>query len=324
MRSQTGEVILLLLAGPLFLGDAQLNPASLHSQLAQIGAAEAQQAPLEAQAQPAQQGGAEGVGAGGTSAALLAGKVQAQQPAASNPVLNIYLQETLSYEKDAQEAERAAQMYQKMTHDVLQGPLKAETASITAGEMNRIGVNTWGHAVLSFEDMLYEQAGAKGAAAAAKAVKPYNKILAGYVKAQNAYDTTAMAYDLRIPGDENMAKQLITYANQYRLQGNDDMADKYDNMATTYIEQAEKFAGTAQNYFKMAVKINQATPGIQKMAGIAGTHAAWTKNPANVVPASHLFPFTPVPPLEFVQTGRSDERASAVPASPASFLGSRR
>lgn len=314
MKSKAGEVALLL-AALLVPGCAQLNPADLQKQLAQVSAAQAADAPVapaETSVQPVQQ----------LVAVQQAGKVQAKQPASDNPVLNLYLQETLQYEKDAAEAEKAAAMYQKMTHDVLQGPLKADTSGLTAMEMGRIGVNNWGHAVLSFEDMLHAKAGALAAAAAAKAAKPYNDAVAAYAKAQGAYDSTAMAYDLRIPSDEANARKLITYANQYRLQGNDGMADKYDNMATAYVEQAETFAGQARSYYNMAVKINGATPGIQKMAGIAGTKAAWMKDPAGTIPQSHLFPFTPVPPLEFVQTDSTEHReASPAPAPSLSFLG---
>merc|ERR1719321_2126868 len=69
--------------------------------------------------------------------------------------------------------------------------------------------------------------------------------------------------------------------------------------------QAENMAATSKSYFNFAYKINGAIGGIQKMAGIAGTKAAWNVAPVAPVPQSHLFPFTPVPPLEFAQTGQS-------------------
>jgi hypothetical protein len=256
---------------------------------------------------------------------------QAKQ-APINPVLSLYRDWTLQYAKDATEANKAAQMYAKMSQSLLNGPLKQTTASLTQQEMGRIGIKTWGHAVYEFEKMLQNDGGTRAAAAAAKAAAPYNKLVGDYVKAQGIYDSTAMGYALRITLDVPLAKKLVTYANQYRLQGDNKMADNYDNQASSLMGQAENMARISKGYFKTAMRLNAIAPGIQKMAGIAGAKAAYMVGPP-VIPQSHLFPFTPVPPLEFAQTGshtkvvHAEESAHLEPATvpppmpPSKFLG---
>merc|ERR1719409_1438809 len=105
--------------------------------------------------------------------------------------------------------------------------------------------------------------------------------------------------------DNALAQKLATYANQYALEGNKEMAKEYKMQATILGTQAKTFADIASGYHKRATKIQGTIPILQGMAGTAGDFAAFKVDPDATLPAEHVFPFTPVPPLEFVQTGQA-------------------
>eukprot|EP00747_Dinoflagellata_sp_TGD_P162077 gnl/TRDRNA2_/TRDRNA2_179273_c0_seq1.p1 gnl/TRDRNA2_/TRDRNA2_179273_c0~~gnl/TRDRNA2_/TRDRNA2_179273_c0_seq1.p1 ORF type:complete len:317 (-),score=83.94 gnl/TRDRNA2_/TRDRNA2_179273_c0_seq1:234-1184(-) len=219
---------------------------------------------------------------------------------ASNKLINNYRKYTLQYEKDAVEAEKAAKIYSLMAKQAVKQS-KAMTKQISTAEFARVGIPLWAHAAWQFEEMITDPRPAKGAAAAAKAAAPYAKAYGDYVKAQNSYDAAAQAYGNRVGMDSSQAKLLQTYANQYRLQGNTELADAYQEQATTLMKQAEAFKGIALDYNTMAAKIFGVLPSIQDMAGVAGTRAEWMENPTGAFGPEQAVPFTPVPPLEFVQ-----------------------
>jgi hypothetical protein len=226
--------------------------------------------------------------------------------APANPVLQLYVSETLQYEKDATEAEKAAEMYATMSKELItKGALKAQTSAITQGEMGRVHAKAWAHSVYTFEKMLTDPTGSIDAAGAAKGAAPYAKIVDAYVKQQGVFDVAAQGYALRVGEILPVAKKLMTYANQFRLQGDDKNADDYDNQAVSLMKQADSFAGASKSAYKMATELNLVTPGIQKMQGIAAVKAGYDarKGAPMPIPQSHLYPFTPVPPLEFIQVG---------------------
>jgi len=233
-------------------------------------------------------------------------KISSLQPPSMNPAVAMYRRWTLQYEKDAVEAEKAAEMYSKMTQDVLKNS-KETTAAITAGELQRIGADTWAHSAWQFEQMLTDPLPGKAALAAAKAAAPYGKAYTQYAAAQAQYNAAATGYALRVGMDQKLAKQLQTYSDQYRLQGEKVMADSYKSQATLLMKQATSFQGLATDYQSMATRIFGALPTIQNMAGQAGAYAAWQVNPANNLPPQHAFPFTIVPPLVLAQTGVTEE-----------------
>merc|ERR1719453_2130308 len=185
--------------------------------------------------------------------------------APANPVLQLYVQEAKQYEKDATEAEKAAEMYATMSKELItKGALKAQTQAITRGEMGRVHAKNWGHSVYVFEKMLTDPTGSIDAAGAAKGAAPYAKIVNAYVKQQGVFDVAAQGYALRVGEILPVAKKLMTYANQFRLQGNNKQADDYDNQATSLMGQAEAFAANSKADFKMATELNLQVPGIQK------------------------------------------------------------
>lgn len=219
----------------------------------------------------------------------------------SNPVIDLYGRQTKQYLMDAVEAEKAAKMYAKMAAAVV--PKAVKTAAVlTTQEMSRIDMPTWAHAAWEFEKMLTNPLPAKAAAAAAKAAAPIDATAAAYVKSEKIYDQASQDYATRVGMDEALAKQLATYANQYRLQGDKVLANTYAEQSTLLMNQADTFAKISQKYNKMANKIKDVVPVIQDMAGMHGASAAWKVDPDNTLPLEHVFPFTPVPPIEFVQT----------------------
>lgn len=244
---------------------------------------------------------ARGVVAGGGArrgaAEKAAGASPLKQPG-ENPLISLYRQWTRQYEKDAVEAEKDAEMYSKMAADAAGSSAEvARTKQITGQELKRIHAGTWAHATWQVEQMLTDQAGAKGAAAGAAAAAPFNKAYNDYTASKNSYDAAATAYGLRVGMDSDLSKKLATYSNQYRMEGNQVMADEYEAQSKLLMKQAETFKGTAESYNEMSTKIYNALPVIQSMAGTAATFAAWQKNPANHFGPEHVFPFTVMPPV---------------------------
>lgn len=233
-----------------------------------------------------------------------------QKQPSGNPAIDVYRRWTKQYEKDAAEANKAAQMYAKMANDAV-AQAKGDASKLAAVEMNRVGVNTWAHAAWAFEGMLTNPKPGKAAVAAGKAVVPFNKAVGQYASAQAAYDLAAQGYTLRVGMDQDLAKKLMTYSNQYALQGNKELAENYNNQATLLMSQAENYAGVAKQYNGLANRLKNVIPAIQNMAGQAAVYAAYWENPLNDIPAEHVFPFTIAPPLVLAQGKTTVEETSA-------------
>jgi hypothetical protein len=165
-------------------------------------------------------------------------------------------------------------------------------------------VPVWGHATWEIEKMLENKAPAKAAAAAAKAAAPFMKAAGEYQKAQTAYDGAAQGYALRVGMDQDAAKKLQSYANQYELEGNKEMSKTYQEQASLLMKQAENYRDTAVEYNKMALRLHNVINTIQADAGKAGAYAAYPFNPGNSMPPEHVFPFTVAPPFEVKQPNK--------------------
>jgi hypothetical protein len=218
----------------------------------------------------------------------------------TNPLLDMYAKETAAYAKDAEDAEKAAAMYTKMTEDALPG-IKPAAVSLGAQEMNRVHVKDWAAAAWAFEVKLNDPRAARTGAAIGKATAPYAKAEGEYRKSQAAYDVTSQGYMLRAGGDSAQAKKLMALANQYHLEGKVALGDDYQTQAETLMKQAKGFADLAKSYTLMAKKIQQAIPSIQGSAGKAAAFAAYAENPTGDLPPKDLFPFTVVPPVSFLE-----------------------
>lgn len=223
---------------------------------------------------------------------------------AANPALDLYKKWTHQYMLDAEDAEKAAAMYAKMSAEAIPH-VRAEAESLGNAEMDRIHVKSWASAAWNLERKLEDDRPAKAGAAAAKAMAPYKKAEAAYAASQAAYDTTSQLLMLRANGDTGLSKKIMMHANQYALEGKPEEAADFKLQAETLNKQSLGFADLAKSYTIMAKKIAGAIPSIQKNAGKAAVFAAYPENPTGELPAKDLFPFTVVPPLSFLQNGAS-------------------
>jgi len=225
---------------------------------------------------------------------LATSDAEKQTPAAR--LLAMYRRRAKQYEEEALEAENAAKSWEKKTEAAVEESRK-EAETLTHKALKDQGVDVWANAAWEFDYMMNDPHPAQAAAAAAKAVVPYQKLYANYVSMQNSYDTAAVGYALRAKSDSSLAKQLQTYANQYKFQGDKAMSDTYEGQATILMKQANTFKGIADDYSKTAHRIYRALPTMQAMTGAAGAYAAAKANPGGALPPGQLFPFTPAPPL---------------------------
>jgi len=220
---------------------------------------------------------------------------QRSTQATGNPLLEKYRQWALAYERDATEAEAAAQKYAAMTQAVGNGGAAVQQA--VNQEMQRLKVKPWANAVWHFERMLQDPRPGNAAKAAAEAQAPYEKSFQEYQKRQQGFEAAAGAYAGRVNADTELAKELATYSNQYSLEGNAKKAATFREEAETLMQQVKSEKALAENYHKMAGRIHGALFKIQEMSSAAGAYAAYKENPAGALPSSHLVPFTVAPPL---------------------------
>jgi len=215
-----------------------------------------------------------------------------------NPLLAMYRKWTLQYEKDAQEATSAAAYYAHQTKLLEEQVSAADVGDTMKKKLAADGVPVWAYAAWTVQGMLSDQTPVRAAAAAAEAAAPYNAAYAAYDKAKAQFNSAAVGYALRAKQDADLAHNLMSYANQFRLQGNTQQADVYKGQATSLMTQAEKFSGLADKDTQMAEKIYGVLPSIQGWAGKAGAAAAYDENPLGNLPAKDVFPFTVVPPAD--------------------------
>jgi len=213
-----------------------------------------------------------------------------------NPLLAMYRKWTLQYEKDAVDAYGEAQKYEEETQKLADSVTAQTMAGKVQKKLKDQGVSDWAYAAWTVQGMLNDPAPLKAAAAAAKAAGPYAAAYAAYDKAKVQYDGAAQGYALRAKQDAGLAHQLMSYSNQFRLQGNNQRADEYKGQSSNLMTQADKFKGLANQYSETASKIYGVLPSIQSWAGKAGAMAAYEENPFGALPAKEIFPFTVVPP----------------------------
>merc|ERR1740130_1537771 len=215
---------------------------------------------------------------------------------AHNPLIDMYRTRTLQYEKDATEAYGDATLYSEETKN-LAAKVNAKDMKVQVQKkLNDLGVHDWAYAAWHVQGMLNDPAPVKAAAAAEKAAAPYNAAYAAYDKAKAQYGTAAQGYALRAKQDAGLATNLMSYSNQFKLQGNSQQADTYKGQSEGLMQQADKFKGLANQYSETAMKIYGVLPSIQGWAGKAGAMAAYEENPLGALPAKEIFPFTVVPP----------------------------
>merc|ERR1719506_3026331 len=157
-----------------------------------------------------------------------------------NPLLTQYRSQTVQYEKDAEEAAKSAAMYAQMTKEAVDGgTVESQAHSLGGAEMNRIGVGLWAHAAWEFEKLLRDNRAALQAKAAKEAKAPFVKAEGEYLAAQDSYDVAAQDYGTKVAENQQFANAFQTYANQYRLEGDEETAEKYENEVAQLNGQSE-------------------------------------------------------------------------------------
>jgi hypothetical protein len=211
-------------------------------------------------------------------------------------LLALYRKYTMQYQKDALEAYGAAKMYAEMTQQLSNSINEIEIQGRVKEKMLAMGVDNWAYAAWAVQGMLNDPVPGQAAKAAAEAAAPYNAAFAAYDKSKVQYNTAATGYALRAKQDAELSQQLMSYSNQFRVQGDTTEADQYKGQSVSLMKQAEKFKGLANQYQETAEKIYGVLPSLQSWAGKAGAEAAYEANPLGALPAKEIFPFTVVPP----------------------------
>lgn len=231
-------------------------------------------------------------------ACLLAQAAAVEEAARKNPLLDMYQRETLAYERDAAEAEKAASSYAMRAKNLIGGGSMAAKASANK-ELEERQAKVWANSVWHVEHMLTDPAPANAGAAAGKASAPYMAAYNDYLAKQGAYDGAAQGYALRAMYDAQQSKHLLSWANQYRLEGNEGAASTFTGEAAAMMKQGEAMKGTAIDYEATAQRIHKVLPQIEAMAGQAAVAAAAGANPAGANPPQFAFPYTVAPPVFF-------------------------
>lgn len=231
-----------------------------------------------------------------TVLACLLAQARAVDAAARNPLLAQYRRETLAYERDAREAEAAAANYAQRAKSMIYGGGSAAKVSALEG-LRDLKAKVWANAAWRVEHMLTDPAAAKAGPAAAEARAPYMAAYKDYEAKQGQYDAAAQGYAARANGDADSARQLLSYANQYRLEGNEATAGMFAQQSTAMMRHAAQMKEMAVKYEDTARKIHGALPTIEAMAGQAAARAAWLADPAGGVAPEHALPYTIAPPV---------------------------
>jgi len=228
------------------------------------------------------------------SVAVRSKEGQQSTQALGNPLLEVYRRDALAYERDAREAQEAAQKYATMTQAVGGG---GAVQQVVYKEMQRLKVKPWANAVWQFEHLLRDPRPEHASKMAAQARVPYEKAYKEFEKRQQGFDAAAQRYAERVNADAEQATDLATYSNQYRLEGDEKKAAAFRQQAQTLMQQVTRERKMAEDSHKMAGRIHGSLSKIQEMSSAAGAYAAYEANPSGGVPKSHLFPFTVAPPL---------------------------
>merc|ERR1719506_1386736 len=166
----------------------------------------------------------------------------------------MYRKWTLQYEKDAEEADSEARYYADETKKLADKVNAQDMGVKVQKKLKDMGVSDWAYAAWTVQGMLNDPAPVKAAAAAAKAAAPYGAAYAAYDKVKVQYDGAAQGYALRAKQDAGLAHQLMSYSNQFKLQGDTQQANTYKGQSEGLMQQADKFKGLANTYSETAAK----------------------------------------------------------------------
>mmetsp|Transcript_68756 Transcript_68756/g.212611 ORF Transcript_68756/g.212611 Transcript_68756/m.212611 type:complete len:273 (+) Transcript_68756:97-915(+) len=196
----------------------------------------------------------------------------------TNPLVARYRDLARHYRDDAREAEAAAALWASRARAAVYGGAEG-TILNTHRELERQGVNSLAHSVRMTDRAMSDPRSRKAAEAAKRAAAPYEEAFEEYRTAGDSYAATASGYALRAGNDDAMARQLMSYADQHRLQAGSAAADPFVKQSQLLAKQAAEFRGVAAKYRAKAERIKEALPGIKRMEKAASDYASWIEHP---------------------------------------------
>jgi len=233
-----------------------------------------------------------------------------------NPLLDTYRSWAIAYEKDAAEAEAAAEKYAAMTQAVVAGGSAGGASTAVRQEMSKLHAKDLANKIWDFEAKLRDPRPAEAARAAAEAEKPYKEDWKAYVAARNSYMAAAIQHAQRVKANSELVKQLQAYSQQSRLEGNMFKASQYARQAASLMKQVSSEAGLTKDYQDMVRKLSGVIPSLWDMSYTAANLAAYNANPMGSLPASQLMPTTVAPPpMDLVMQAYATQAAEAAKAS---------
>jgi len=224
-----------------------------------------------------------------------------QAPQGGQAAVALFRRRAEQYERDAEEAEAAAQHYANLAQKAV-AESSATVAGRTMKKLQDAGVNAWARAALHVERMMDDPRPGVAANAGLKARGIYDKRFNQYLKAGAQYGDAARGYNLRAGMDKTQAKQLRAYGEQLKLEGDGESAKTYDKQAELLDEQADKLKKVSENYAGMSGRIATASEQIEAMAAKAEKFAQWQANPAGVPGDGDLWTYTIAPPIQYAPT----------------------
>lgn len=213
-------------------------------------------------------------------------------------LIAMYRRRAQQYERDAAEAETAAEQYAEMSKAAIESST-LQTPGLTFKRLNDAKVNEWARADLQIERLMNDPRPAKAAVKSMEARVPYDNRFKQFLASEAQYGNAARGYGVRATADLAHAKQLMAYANQQRLEGDAKTADLYVDQAVLLGQQAAKLKNLGSNFANMESKIHNALPQIETMAEQAQKFAAWKFNPLGAPGVPELWTYTVAPPLSF-------------------------
>eukprot|EP00929_Paragymnodinium_shiwhaense_P024408 TRINITY_DN15023_c0_g1_i1.p2 TRINITY_DN15023_c0_g1~~TRINITY_DN15023_c0_g1_i1.p2 ORF type:complete len:272 (-),score=81.44 TRINITY_DN15023_c0_g1_i1:106-921(-) len=200
------------------------------------------------------------------------------------------------YERDAEDAEKAAEHYAKLAQDAVHTS-EAQVPARVMAKLKEAHVNEWARAALHMERLMDDPRPKAAVEAGLKARAIYDKRWNQYVAAEATYGEAARGYNLRANMDSEQASQLRAYGDQLKLEGDAGSAATYSKQAQLLDDQADKLKKVARNYGTMEGKIRNAADQIESMASKAEKFAQWQANPSGTPGDGDLPTYTIAPPL---------------------------
>eukprot|EP00927_Polykrikos_kofoidii_P070988 TRINITY_DN67339_c0_g1_i1.p1 TRINITY_DN67339_c0_g1~~TRINITY_DN67339_c0_g1_i1.p1 ORF type:complete len:351 (-),score=66.41 TRINITY_DN67339_c0_g1_i1:276-1328(-) len=212
------------------------------------------------------------------------------------PAIDLYRRKAQQYERDATEAEAAAEYYSKLAAQAVRTS-QLRTASRTAQALQKDGIAGIARRTLHVERLMANKLPEQAVAAGLQARIPYDRRYKQYQEAQGKYDEAARGYGARASMDKAQAKDLVALAKQEELEGDTAMGGTYMEQANLLTSQGNKLQALADSYREMDGKLKRALPIIEERAKQAQRFMDWKINPGRLPLPQDMWTFTVAPPL---------------------------